>query len=78
MSDSVLCEVVDHGPGVPAGQWERLFDAFQRVDDRSPGGLGLGLSVARGLADAAGAQLVPARTEGGGLTMRVVLPLAAR
>ena len=51
------CDVVDHGPGVPAGDWDALFVPFsgavrRRLGDRGPGNLGLGLTVARGFAAA--------------------------
>jgi K+-sensing histidine kinase KdpD len=69
-------EVVDHGPGVSAEQRERLFEPFQRLDDRSTDGVGLGLSVARGFVEAMGGAMVADQTAGGGLTMRVRLPLA--
>ncbi len=72
----VLCEVIDHGAGVPPQLWHDLFAPFQRLGDRHPGGMGLGLSVARGFADAIGGQLEPATTPGGGLTMRLLLPTA--
>ena len=49
--------VVDRGPGVPPAQRERMFEPFQRLDDTSPGGLGLGLAVARGLTEAVGGTL---------------------
>ncbi|MDQ1726224.1 MAG: two-component system, OmpR family, sensor histidine kinase KdpD [Frankiaceae bacterium] len=75
--DAVICEVVDHGPGLPDAQWETIFRAFQRAGDRSPDGLGLGLTVASGFAEAMGATLTPGRTDGGGFTMRVAFPLAA-
>ena len=45
-----VVDVRDHGPGVPADAIPRLFDAFYRVEsdrDRSSGGIGLGLSIAR-------------------------------
>jgi two-component system sensor histidine kinase CpxA len=45
-----VVDVRDHGPGVPAEALPRLFDAFYRVEsdrDRSSGGIGLGLSIAR-------------------------------
>jgi len=68
--------VVDQGPGVPPDQRERMFAPFQRLDDTSTGGLGLGLAVARGLAEAIGAQLSAEDTPGGGLTMVVAVPRA--
>jgi two-component system, OmpR family, sensor histidine kinase KdpD len=72
----VTVSVVDTGSGVPAAVHRQLFQPFQRVGDRSPGGLGLGLSVARGFTEAMGGALEPAQTPGGGLTMHVRLPAA--
>jgi two-component system sensor histidine kinase CpxA len=45
-----LVDVRDRGPGVPEEALPRLFDPFYRVEtdrDRSSGGVGLGLSIAR-------------------------------
>lgn len=47
---SVLLSVVDSGLGVPADRRDALFVPYQRLGDRAPGGLGLGLAVARGFA----------------------------
>lgn len=69
----VELSVVDTGPGVPAARRADLFAPYQRIGDRSPGGLGLGLSVARGFTEAMGGALEPAETPGGGLTMHVRL-----
>lgn len=72
--DAVVVQVIDHGPGVPESQWEHLFVPFQRLDDSSEAGLGLGLAIADGFTRAMGGRLSPSRTPGGGLTMSVVLP----
>jgi len=74
--DQVELQVVDHGPGVPAGDHGRLFQPFQRLGDAASGGVGLGLAVARGFLDAMHGQIVPEDTPGGGLTMRIGLPIA--
>jgi two-component system sensor histidine kinase KdpD len=73
--DTVLLEVIDHGPGVPDELKERIFEPFQRVDDHH-GGVGLGLAVAKGFAEAMGGTIAAATTPGGGLTVRVRLPMA--
>jgi two-component system sensor histidine kinase KdpD len=73
--ESARLEVVDHGVGVTDGAEEAIFAAFQRSDDRD--GVGHGLSVARGFVEAMGGAMVADRTEGGGLTMRIRLALAA-
>ena len=74
-SDTAKIEIVDHGPGVPKEREEALFKPFQRMDDGQGGGLGLGLSVARGFVEAMGGAMVADRTSGGGLTMRIRLQL---
>jgi two-component system, OmpR family, sensor histidine kinase KdpD len=55
-SGSVRVEVVDHGPGVPAAERERLFQPFERGQTRAPG-TGLGLTIARGFVEAHGGHL---------------------
>lgn len=80
--DRLEIRVVDRGPGVPAADRERMFGAFERIGPAGPrgvhlaGGMGLGLAVARGLADAVGAVLSVEDTPGGGLTMVVSVPRA--
>lgn len=77
-SASGLClRVADRGPGVPAGQRERVFEKFHRVDDRltaEKGGAGLGLSIARQLARGLGGDLVCRDREGGGAEFVLTLP----
>jgi two-component system, OmpR family, sensor histidine kinase KdpD len=72
----VRLEVVDHGPGVPDAQKERIFEPFTRVADRHPG-VGLGLAVAKGFAEAMGGRIAAVDTPGGGLTVTVTLPAAS-
>lgn len=73
----ILLAVVDHGPGIPDGARDAVFAPFQRLDDHTGGGLGLGLAVARGFTEAQGGSLTPTETPGGGLTMTISLPAAA-
>jgi two-component system sensor histidine kinase KdpD len=73
-ANQVRCEIIDHGPGVPPGQGEEMFAPFQRLNDRTPGGVGLGLAVARGFAEAMNGSLDAHQTPGGGLTMTITLP----
>ena len=74
LPNEVAVLVVDRGPGVPMEQRERMFDPFQRLGDHTPGGLGLGLAVARGLTEAMRGTLTVEDTPGGGLTMVVSVP----
>ncbi|MFY9652897.1 sensor histidine kinase [Trebonia sp.] len=74
--DRVVLEVVDHGAGVPGDLKEQIFEPFLRLEERSPG-VGLGLAVAKGFAEAMGGTIAAVDTAGGGLTMRVTLPAVA-
>ncbi len=78
LSDRVEVRVVDRGPGVPDEAKERIFAPFQRHGDAPRGaGVGLGLAVARGFAEAMGGTLNAEDTPGGGLTMVLTLRAAA-
>lgn len=72
----VVVKVIDHGPGVAADRYEEIFRPFQHFSDRSTGGVGLGLAIAKGFTEAMGGHLVPSATPGGGLTMTLTLEVA--
>ena len=71
----VAVEVRDRGPGIPAGEVERLKRPFTRLDDSrtGPAGSGLGLAIVERVAHAHGGRLDLAPREGGGLVARLVL-----
>jgi signal transduction histidine kinase len=56
-TDIYTVTVSDNGPGIPDGEWERIFEHFQQLnrgDNRASDGVGLGLPIARQLARAMG------------------------
>lgn len=77
--ESLTLYVRDSGPGIPEQELERVFEPFYRVEaSRNPstGGSGLGLSIARNLAQSMGGDVTLRNREGGGLEAKVVLPRA--
>jgi two-component system sensor histidine kinase KdpD len=70
----VNLRVIDRGPGIAREDRQRVFQPFQRLEDRPNGtGVGLGLAVAKGFTEAMGGQLIVDDTSGGGTTMVVSL-----
>ncbi|MFG2607063.1 sensor histidine kinase [Streptomyces sp. NPDC048514] len=70
--------VANTGPVVPAYEIDNLFEPFRRLRTERTGsdkGVGLGLSIVRSVARAHGGHIVARPREGGGLVMRVTLPL---
>jgi signal transduction histidine kinase len=72
--------VTDRGPGLAVDALERVFQPFWRGDpsrNRETGGMGLGLTIARSVAEDHGGRLTLANRAGGGLEALLRLPLAA-
>jgi len=67
----VVLTVHDHGPGIPAGQEERIFEPFVTTRVR---GTGLGLAIARRIADRHGGTLTASNHPDGGALFRLTLP----
>jgi two-component system, OmpR family, sensor histidine kinase KdpD len=74
-NDHLLISVSDRGTGIPIEAAERLFEKFYRGDNRKTGGLGLGLSIARGLIEAHGGRLTAENRDGGGARFTIKLPV---
>ncbi len=74
-NEDLLISVSDRGPGIPPEATERLFEKFYRCDNRKTGGLGLGLSIARGLIEAHGGTLTVENRDGGGARFLIRLPV---
>jgi K+-sensing histidine kinase KdpD len=66
-------EVADSGPGVPPGQEERIFAKFQRAT-HSATGMGIGLTICRGIVTAHGGRIWCENRPGGGASFRLLLP----
>jgi two-component system, OmpR family, sensor kinase len=75
----VRIEVRDHGPGLPAGESDAIFERFWRAEggrERGRGGAGLGLAIVAGIVDAHGGRVHAANAPGGGASFVVKLPAA--
>lgn len=76
-----IVAIADEGPGLPEAMLERVFQPFERGDpsrSRETGGVGLGLTIARKIAEDHGATLGLRNRPGGGLEARCAFPLLQR
>jgi two-component system sensor histidine kinase KdpD len=75
--DSMLVfSVADHGLGLVSGEENKVFEKFYRHPGTAPGGLGLGLSIARQLVEAHSGQIVAQnREDGTGARFSIRLPI---
>ena len=75
--DWAVVQVRDHGPGVPQAMLNKLFEPFVRVSDardRTSGGYGLGLAIAKRAIQLHGGEISACNDIEGGLTVRIRLP----
>jgi len=79
LGDRLTIDVLDRGPGIPITERDRIFDPFYRPPGVPPDirGHGLGLSIARGLAEAEGARVRFTPRDGGGSVFTLELPAVA-
>ncbi|MEP7313030.1 MAG: sensor histidine kinase KdpD [Pseudomonadota bacterium] len=70
--------VDDNGPGLPAGDPERLFEKFRRgAEEGTVSGVGLGLAICRAIVKAHGGSIDAHERPGGGARFEFTLPIAA-
>lgn len=73
----VEVEVADRGPGLPFGNEAAVFAKFWRGSHPGVGGVGLGLSICRGIVEAHAGTITAETRPGGGALFRIILPVAA-
>jgi signal transduction histidine kinase len=81
VQQTIILTVRDTGAGLPAEALPRIFERFYRADKartRSEGGAGLGLAIARQLAEAHGGSLAAANYPAGGAIFTLTLPFKQR
>jgi two-component system, OmpR family, sensor histidine kinase KdpD len=73
---SIVVDVADRGPGVPAGMEDRVFEKFFRANSAAARrrGIGLGLAVCRGIVAAHGGTIGVSNRPDGGARFRFTLP----
>ena len=68
-------EVWDNGPGIPAGQEQRIFDKFSRGNKESAiPGVGLGLAICRAIVELHGGEIYATQHQQGGASFQIALP----
>ncbi len=73
---AVTISVADHGPGIPKGKEERLFEKFyQTRHESAQSGVGLGLAICRAIVEFHGGKIYAQNRQGGGALFTFVLPI---
>ncbi len=71
----VVAWVADRGPGFPPGEEDRIFEKFYRVGGTPAAGVGLGLTICRGIVTAHGGRIWAETRAGGGAIFRFTIPI---
>src|SRR5499433_255750 len=73
---AITVEVADRGPGLPAGEEEKVFEKFYQGDSAGGRGAGLGLAISRGVVKAHGGRIWAQNLPEGGVAFLFTLPLS--
>jgi two-component system sensor histidine kinase KdpD len=71
----IVTEVLDRGPGIPPGEERRIFEKFYQLHPDREGGVGLGLTICRGIIEAHGGRIWVESRAGSGSRFRFTLPI---
>ncbi len=75
---SMIVHVRDHGPGLPNGEEDRVFEKFHRVrTEEAQSGFGLGLSICKYIVEAHGGHIGVSNNADGGADFHFTLPLTS-
>jgi two-component system sensor histidine kinase KdpD len=70
----VVVEVSDRGPGIPAGEEQRLFEKFYRLSQLPGSGSGIGLAICKGIVELHGGRISARNRPDGGAVFQFTLP----
>ena len=70
----ITVEITDHGPGLPTGTEDKVFEKFFRAQAAGERGAGLGLAICRGIVRAHGGRIWAQNIPGGGVAFLFTLP----
>jgi len=75
---AITVQVTDRGPGIPLGNEEKIFDKFFRAFPNVSGGVGLGLTICKGIVEAHGGSIQAKNQPEGGAVFSFTLPLEGK